>query len=71
MSTDRNDTILISNAIIFCVIWYLFVCVSSGTATPLGIFIPCILIGCSLGHIYSHVHYAIGFGLGEANVMKP
>lgn len=28
---------------------------------PIGIFIPCILIGCSLGHVYSHLHQAMGF----------
>jgi len=33
-----------------------------GTACPLGIFIPCILIGCGLGDAYSKLHYAIGFG---------
>ena len=60
---NPNRVILLSNAIIFCVVWYVFLCVTSGTAVPLGIFIPCILIGCSLGHIYAEIHYAIGFGL--------
>jgi len=33
--------------------------ITSGTACPLGIFIPSILIGCALGHIYRFLHYAI------------
>ena len=26
--------------------------ITSGTAAPCGIFMPCILIGCAIGHIY-------------------
>lgn len=69
MSPDR--TIILSNAIIFCVFWFIFLCITSGTAVPTGIFIPCILIGCSLGHVYSYIHYAIGFGISEGDKIKP
>ncbi|CDW84850.1 h(+) cl(-) exchange transporter 7-like isoform 2 [Stylonychia lemnae] len=54
-------TIILENALIFMFIWYFFVCITSGTAVPVGIFIPCILIGCSVGHVYSHIHEAMGF----------
>jgi len=60
MSSSLRD-ILISNALIFGTIWYFFVCITSGTAVPVGIFIPSILIGCAVGHIYSHLHEAMGF----------
>lgn len=60
---SRLRDILISNAFIFACIWYFFVCITSGTAVPVGIFIPCILIGCSVGHLYSHLHEAMGFNV--------
>lgn len=54
MSDTRE--ILFSNACIFGLIWLLFTSLSSGSAVPSGIFLPCILIGCALGHIYSKLH---------------
>lgn len=36
-------------------IWYVFTIFSSGTAAPMGIFLPCIIIGCSIGHIYGSI----------------
>lgn len=56
---SNRRTILLPNAIIFCIIWFIYLSLTSGTAAPLGIFIPCILIGCSLGHIYSYLHYVM------------
>lgn len=50
---------MLSNASIFFVIWFVFTSLSSGTAVPSGIFMPCILIGCSLGHIYGPLHALI------------
>ena len=32
---------------------------TSGTAVPCGIFLPCMLIGCALGHIYYPIHSMI------------
>ncbi len=57
MSDKR--TILFENALIFACVWYFFLIMTSGTACPLGIFIPSILIGCALGHMYRFLHYAI------------
>ena len=57
MSDQRE--ILFENALIFTIIWFIFLSLASGTAVPLGIFIPCILIGCGLGHMYFHLHYKI------------
>ncbi len=54
MSNQR--TILLKNAGIFLVIWFIFTCITSGTIVPAGIFLPCILIGCALGQLYGPVH---------------
>lgn len=61
---------MFSNALIFCVLWFIFLCLTSGVAVPLGIFIPCILIGCALGHLYFHLHYKI-FSYNELDSIKP
>lgn len=54
MSNQR--VLLLRNSIIFFVIWYSFTCITSGTMTPAGIFLPCILIGCALGQVYAPLH---------------
>lgn len=53
--SDKRE-ILLSNACIFGVIWFVFTSISSGSAVPSGIFLPCILIGCAVGQIYSNLH---------------
>eukprot|EP00347_Sterkiella_histriomuscorum_P003230 403365093 len=67
MSDQRE--ILLENAAIFTILWFIFLCITSGVAAPLGIFIPCILIGCGLGHMYFHLHYKI-FTFEEDNHIK-
>lgn len=54
MSNQR--VILFRNSMIFFFVWYFFTCITSGTMTPAGIFLPCILIGCALGQIYAPIH---------------
>jgi Voltage gated chloride channel/CBS domain len=44
------------NILIFLANWIFFTYVTSGTAVPCGIFLPCMLIGCALGHIYHPIH---------------
>jgi len=67
--SDRRE-ILWENALIFGVIWFIFLCLTSGVAAPLGIFIPCILIGCSLGHLYYKIHYMI-FEAPDNQMIRP
>jgi H+/Cl- antiporter ClcA len=45
-----------SNMIIFVGNWIFFTYITSGTAVPCGIFLPCMVIGCGLGHIYHPLH---------------
>lgn len=40
-------------------LWYLFTIITSGTAAPLGIFLPCMIIGCALGHFYGNIELLI------------
>ena len=37
--------------LLFFLIWYIFTIVTSGTSVPGGLFLPGILIGCSLGRV--------------------
>lgn len=69
MSVTRE--IILTNALIFTVVWYFYVIITMGTACPLGIFIPCILIGCGLGDVYSRIHYEIGFGITTNERIPP
>ncbi len=41
---------------IFIVNWIFFTYITSGTAVPCGIFLPCMVIGCALGHLYHPLH---------------
>ena len=43
----------------YFIIWYFFTMITSGTAIPCGIFIPCIIIGGALGEMYAAVSYKI------------
>jgi len=44
---------------IFLANWIFFTYITSGTAVPCGIFLPCMIIGCSLGHLYHPFHILI------------
>lgn len=37
--------------LLFFLIWFIFTCITYGTAVPAGLFLPGILIGCSLGRV--------------------
>jgi hypothetical protein len=50
---------IFSNIAIFLVNWICLTYITSGTAVPCGIFLPCMLIGCALGHVYHPVHIMI------------
>jgi H+/Cl- antiporter ClcA len=47
------------NLIMFLLVWFAFTCLTSGMVLPAGIFLPCILIGCSLGTLYAPLHNII------------
>ena len=49
---DPNTEYVVLHVIVFFVLWYLFTIITSGTAVPAGIFLPGILIGCAIGHLY-------------------
>lgn len=54
------------NMLIFIANWIVFTSWTSGTAIPSGIFLPCMLIGCALGHIYHPYHVMLFPGTDEA-----
>lgn len=39
----------LKNIIVFIINWIFFTYITSGTAVPCGIFLPCMLIGCAVG----------------------
>ena len=44
----------------FFIVWFLLSCITYGTAIPAGLFIPGILIGCSIGHFVRRVVELLG-----------
>ena len=69
MSDQRE--ILFWNAFIFSTVWFIFTTLTAGTAVPSGIFMPCILIGCGIGHMYSFLHSEIFGGRGTPHYISP
>lgn len=64
--------------IIYFLIWYLFTIVTYGTSVPAGIFLPGILIGCSLGrmvglfidtYIFHEIHPSTYAIIGAATIL--
>jgi chloride channel 7 len=64
--------------IIFFVIWYTFTIITYGTCVPSGIFLPGMLIGCSLGrmlglfietYLISEIHTSTYAIIGSAAVL--
>ena len=49
----------LSNVFFFLCNWIVFTYVTSGTAVPCGIFLPCMLIGCAIGILYHPIHMQI------------
>lgn len=47
------------NIAIFLAVWFTFTCITSGVIVPAGIFLPCILIGCALGTVYTGFHNSV------------
>jgi chloride channel 7 len=46
----------------YFLLWFFFTMITSGTAVPCGIFLPCIIIGCALGQMYSIIAFQISPG---------
>lgn len=55
----------ISDIIIYLVVWYTLTIITYGVWVPAGLFLPGILIGCSVGIIYFDIIY---YGLGAENI---
>lgn len=62
---DPLNSFSYQEVIAFFLIWFVFTTLTSGTAAPTGIFMPCILIGCALGHIYGNIVVSI-FGQSDS-----
>ena len=58
---DNSGTIAL-NQFIYLSLWYLFTITTYGVWVPSGLFLPGILIGCSIGILYLELMLA-GFGL--------
>lgn len=51
--TDRSGAgDIVENVAIYLVIWYLGFITTYGVAVPAGIFLPGMIIGCSMGLLY-------------------
>ncbi len=47
------------NVLIYTITWFIFTSISSGTAVPSGIFLPCMIVGCGIGNLYGGIHVKI------------
>lgn len=45
---------------VFVSVWYFYTIITYGTNVPAGLFLPGMIIGCSLGEIYAHQCYNMG-----------
>jgi hypothetical protein len=52
---DNQITYDFAEIMIFFTIWYLFTITTYGTNVPAGLFLPGMIIGCTLGDIYSEI----------------
>lgn len=50
----------VSQMLVFAFAWYFFTITTYGVNVPAGLFLPGMIIGCSLGEIYAHVCYNWG-----------
>jgi len=55
----------IGETLAFIACWYLFTITTYGVWVPSGLFLPGIIIGCSLGQLYGSLIGEIGPGLEE------
>ena len=46
--------------IVFSSVWYFYTIITYGTNVPAGLFLPGMIIGCSIGEIYAHSLYNWG-----------
>ena len=50
--------------VIFGATWYFFTCTTHGTNVPAGLFLPGMIIGCTLGNILIRI-------IGDLNIITP
>lgn len=48
---ENSDTIVVT-VLIYMLLWYVFMITTYGITVPAGIFLPGMLVGCSLGLLY-------------------
>lgn len=57
----NQDDLTQSEVWVFFIIWYIFTCITNGSNTPAGLFLPGMILGCGLGRILGDVFYDAGF----------
>ena len=55
MADTEDSPVSIVNIMIYFALWYFFTCTTYGVNVPAGLFLPGILIGCSIGLVYMEV----------------
>mmetsp|Transcript_16996 Transcript_16996/g.12165 ORF Transcript_16996/g.12165 Transcript_16996/m.12165 type:complete len:170 (+) Transcript_16996:857-1366(+) len=65
---NLSITYLFAVMMIYFWLWFLFTMITSGTAVPAGIFLPCILIGQCLGQLY---YITVNYVMGENPHLTP
>ena len=57
-----SESVMVSltQMVVFASVWYFFTIITYGTNVPSGLFLPGMIIGCSLGEIYAKSIYEFG-----------
>ncbi len=56
---SSGNQFVVYNIITYTCTWFIFTSLTSGTAVPSGIFLPCMIIGCGIGFLYQQLHILI------------
>lgn len=46
---------------VFFLVWLFFTCITFGTSTPSGLFVPGMILGCCVGNLLSILEVKIGY----------
>lgn len=65
---NKKIEVSMNELLIFCATWYFFTLVTYGTNVPAGLFLPGMIVGCSLGNILEQISNDLGiFSLKDEN----
>lgn len=68
---NEAENLTTSTLIVFFILWYVMMCVTYGTNVPSGLFLPGMIIGCTLGYIAFNIAQISYDRLSNVDPMHP